>query len=224
MLKTPSLDLTVITPMYNEAAQIQNNIDKIVDALSGMDVTWEYILVNDGSLDNSLELAEEAMTDCECCRIIHYPRNRGRGYALRQGFAAAKGRYIITTESDLSWGESIIPQLYAAISHGDADVVIASVNLPGGKLANVPAHRVALSKVSNQVLHFQRNPRRDQLGQRRDRRHRSQEEKAGLLTYFPRHSPPLGRSVSAWLAQSIVHHLLDIRLLGNIDNNPRYFQ
>lgn len=154
MPKTPSLDLTVITPMYNEAAQIQKNIAKIIGVLSDMDVTWEYILVNDGSLDNSLELAEQATADCEHCRIIHYPRNRGRGYALRQGFEAAEGSYIITTESDLSWGESIIPQLYAAITQGDADVVIASVNLPGGKLTNVPAHRVALSKVGNQVLRW----------------------------------------------------------------------
>ena len=48
-----------------------------------------------------IEMAKRILKDLSTCRIIHYEKNRGHGYALRQGIYNARGRYIITTESDL---------------------------------------------------------------------------------------------------------------------------
>ena len=142
-------EITVITPMYNEAGSIQANIRRILAAMESLGVPWEYILVDDGSTDTGLEEARAQIGDNPCCRIIHYASNRGRGYALRQGFSVARGKYIVTTESDLSWGPEIVPSLYARLVRDDCDIVVASVHLPGGGLENVPPARRWLSSYGN---------------------------------------------------------------------------
>ena len=152
-MNTPSVpELTVITPMYNESAEIEENVRRIVEALESMDIEWEYLLVDDGSTDDSLSKAEGAIGGHPKCRIIHYRKNKGRGYALRQGFAHARGRYVLTTESDLSWGASIIGRLHEAILEEGGDMVIASIYLPGGGMRNVPFSRRALSSWGNKVM------------------------------------------------------------------------
>lgn len=144
--------LTLITPMYNEADCILENIEKVITSLESLNVSWEYILVDDGSTDNSYAIAKEALADRPNCRIIHYIPNRGRGYALRQGFNTARGEYVITTESDLSWGSGIISTLYNALVRSGDDVVIASTYLPEGGYENVPLFRRKLSSYGNEVL------------------------------------------------------------------------
>ena len=147
-------EISVITPMYNESARIQGNIGRILAALDRLGLAWEYILVDDGSTDDSLERAKAAIGTHPCCRIIRYPVNRGRGYALRQGFAAARGRYVITTESDLSWGEGIIRDLYGRLVCDGCDIVVASVYLPGGGFENVPFSRRLLSSFGNRIMRW----------------------------------------------------------------------
>lgn len=147
-------ELTLITPMYNESAQIERSLRSILAALEELHVTWEYILVDDGSTDDSLQKARAAIGDHPSCRIIQYQPNRGRGYALRQGFAAARGRYVVTTESDLSWGAEIVAKLYDTLRTTQADVAIASVHLPGGRMENVPFFRRALSAGGNKLVRW----------------------------------------------------------------------
>jgi dolichol-phosphate mannosyltransferase len=145
-------EISLITPMYNEAVRIERNVQMILQALEELRVTWEYILVDDGSTDDSCAKAEQILKGRSNCRIIHYEVNRGRGYALRRGFASAKGRYVITTESDLSWGADIIGRLYTALAETGADVVSASTYLPGGGMENVPFLRRALSVWGNRFM------------------------------------------------------------------------
>ena len=147
-------EVTLITPAFNEAASIEKDLGRILAAMEGLGVTWEYILVNDGSTDQTLDLAREIIGDRDNCRIVSYVRNRGRGYALRQGFARARGRYVITTEGDLSWGPEIIGRLYQALKATGDDVVIASVFLDGGGLKNVPRGRRMISSWGNVVMRW----------------------------------------------------------------------
>ncbi|KMP10761.1 hypothetical protein UR09_05255 [Candidatus Nitromaritima sp. SCGC AAA799-A02] len=138
--------------MYNEETCIESNLRKILDALNEFPASWEYILVDDGSVDQSCRIARETLNSHPRCRIIHYPVNRGRGYALRQGFAAAQGQYIITTESDLSWGPGIIRKLYEELISTGNDIVVASVFHEKGGFENVPLLRRLLSKWGNRVM------------------------------------------------------------------------
>jgi dolichol-phosphate mannosyltransferase len=147
-------NLSVICPMYNEGLAIRANVAKLVNALDQMPQAWELILVNDGSTDDSGEQVAALAAAEPRIRLFGYPRNRGRGYALRTGFRHARGRLIVTTESDLSWGADIIEKLLTALDSQDCDMVVASPHGPGGRLENVPAKRVFLSRFGNLILRF----------------------------------------------------------------------
>lgn len=138
--------------MYNEADCIRENIDKLINVLDSLGVRWEYLLIDDGSTDDSKAIAQGAFSDHPNCRVIHYSPNKGRGYALQQGFAAATGNYIITTEADLSWGENIISELYQALIRTGDDIIIASTYLSARGYKNVPIFRRKLSLYGNKIL------------------------------------------------------------------------
>ncbi len=154
MRDAPPYEVTLITPAFNEAESIKKDLGRILSALEELGVPFEYILINDGSTDGTLKLAREIIGSRANCRIVSYSRNRGRGYALRQGFAAARGRYVITTEGDLSWGPEIIGRLYEALKATGHDMVIASVFLDGGGLKNVPRGRRMISSWGNVVMRW----------------------------------------------------------------------
>lgn len=153
MTEQQTLDLTVVCPFYNEGALIQKNIVKMLAKLSTLDLTWELIVVNDGSTDDSLALAKDAAPDEPRLSILSYSTNKGRGHALRTGIAAARGDVIVTTEADLSWGEEVVENLYNAMqAWPDADIVVGSPNLEGGGYENVPYKRVLLSRLGNTII------------------------------------------------------------------------
>ena len=145
-------EITLITPMFNESGCIKENIKKIINSLQSLGVSWEYILINDGSTDDSYAIARECLAEYPNSKLIHYSQNRGRGYALRQGIDSATGKYVITTESDLSWGGGVISDLYSALKKRGDDIVIASTHMPEGGYENVPLFRRRLSSLGNRVI------------------------------------------------------------------------
>jgi dolichol-phosphate mannosyltransferase len=147
------MKVSVICPFFNEEAIIEKSIKDMATSLETLSHDWELILVNDGSLDNSFNLAMDAASKHPRIKAVGYDLNRGRGYALRYGITMAKGDIVVTTEIDLSWGDDIVHRLVAAFkSHPDADIIIASPNLPGGGYRNVPYHRVFLSRLGNSII------------------------------------------------------------------------
>lgn len=145
--------ITVISPLYNEEAGIRTAVESMLAKLRTLTEPWEYILVNDGSTDGSLGIIEELARKHKELRIVSYPVNRGRGRALREGFAAARGDIIITTEADSSWGENIVFEFLEKFrQEPELDMIIASTHKPGGGYKNVPWHRVMYSYWGNKIL------------------------------------------------------------------------
>ena len=145
--------ISVVCPFYNEAAIIEASIKRMLANLATLDKPWELIVVNDGSTDNSFALAHALMADNPKLRVVGYPNNRGRGFALRTGVAAAKGDIVVTTEVDCSWGDDIAHRIAKVFDEQpNTDMVIASPNLPPGGYANVPANRVIVSRLGNVLL------------------------------------------------------------------------
>jgi glycosyltransferase involved in cell wall biosynthesis len=138
--------------MYNEAGAIERNVLALLAELAGQGGDWELIVVDDGSLDDSRAIVARLAETRPRLRLVSYAPNRGRGYALRQGFKAARGDLVVTTESDLSWGPEIVTRLIAALRATGRDLVIASPHGPGGGMVNVPRHRVWLSRYGNRLL------------------------------------------------------------------------
>jgi glycosyltransferase involved in cell wall biosynthesis len=147
------VEVSVVCPFFNEEQIIESAISVLLDKMHELNTTWELIVVNDGSTDNSHDIAAEFCEKSPHLRLLSYPINRGRGYALRTGIAAARGEIIITTEIDLSWGEDIVQRLYSAMrEHQEADMVVASPHLSGGGYKNVPWKRVFFSRFGNKVI------------------------------------------------------------------------
>lgn len=150
--KEGMIDISLIIPAYNEAKIIAGTVGEL-DAFMRTHMpgrTFEIIVVDDGSTDGMAERL--AKLDMPVLRVERHPRNLGRGAGLRTGFAAARGAYVVTLDSDLSYAPSHIPRLVAPIESGQADIVLASAYHPRGEIRNVPFIRAKLSYYGNKVL------------------------------------------------------------------------
>ena len=147
------VDVSVVCPFFNEAGIIEHAVRHMLVQLRTLRGSWELIVVNDGSTDGSLALVELIAREHPELRVLSYPRNRGRGHALHTGILAARGDVVVTTEIDLSWGDTIVAELVDAMARWpDADIVVASPHLPGGGYRHVPFKRVWLSRIGNRVI------------------------------------------------------------------------
>lgn len=146
------MNLSVVIPTYNEELAIEQNVKEVFSVLKASSKNFEVLLVNDGSTDKTLEIVQKLTETEPNLKVVSYPKNRGRGYALRQGFSAASGEYIVATESDLNWGSDIILRLFQELKNGNADLVIASPHMKGGGMKNVPFSRYALSYLGNKIF------------------------------------------------------------------------
>jgi len=145
--------ISIVCPFYNEQAIIAASVTTMLRNLETLNTTWELIVVNDGSRDDSLAIVQEIAASEPRLRVVGYERNQGRGFALRTGLQHAKGDLVVTTEIDSSWGDDIVHRIVRAFQdHPDADVIIASPHLRGGGYRNVPLKRVLLSAVGNYVI------------------------------------------------------------------------
>ncbi len=145
--------ISVVCPFYNEEAILEWAAKLMLKNLSTLGEKWELILVNDGSRDGSLQIVRALEKINPELRVVSYPANRGRGYAIRAGVKEACGEIVVTTEADCSWGNDIVHRIVKKFREApDADIVIASPHLPGGAYKNVPPKRVFLSKLGNQII------------------------------------------------------------------------
>lgn len=152
--------ISVVCPFFNESAIIEGATRHMLAQLRGLDTDWELILVNDGSRDDSFALAKALEAEDSRLQVIGYDINKGRGFALATGIRAARGDIVVTTEVDCSWGDDIVGRIVAKFrAEPSADIVIASPNIDGGGYRNVPAKRVAISRIGNLLLRLAQSSR-----------------------------------------------------------------
>lgn len=113
--------LSVVMPVYNERATLA----RIVDRVLAVPIDKELILVDDGSTDGTRELLK-TLEGKPGVRVILHDQNRGKGAALRTGFAAAAGEIVIVQDADLEYFPEEYPELIEPIVEGWADVVFGS--------------------------------------------------------------------------------------------------
>src|SRR4030065_1651128 len=137
------MDLSIIIPMFNEAENVKATLDRFKETLASFNGTYEIVAVNDGSLDNTLEILTRLAEKDGKLKIVSYPKNIGRGMALRRGFKESGGEIIVSIDADLSYDPRYILDLLAALrDEQDIDFVLASPYMPGGSVENVPFSRL----------------------------------------------------------------------------------
>jgi len=112
--------LSVVIPCYNEASTVLTLIDRVLDS------PWvaEVIVVDDGSTDDTAARLTE-ITDGRVC-VISHAVNRGKGAALRTGFATATADYVVVQDADLEYDPAEYGELLGPLEAGLADVVYGS--------------------------------------------------------------------------------------------------
>ena len=149
------MDLSIVIPMFNESENVESTLIRVEEALASFNGAYEIIVVNDGSSDNTLEILNKLKEQDRKLKIVSYPKNIGRGMALRKGFQESKGEIVVSIDADLSYDPHYILDLVGALKSGqDIDFVLASPYMPGGGVRNVPWHRLWISKLGNRILRF----------------------------------------------------------------------
>ena len=112
--------ISVVAPVYNESASIKEFLGRLqtVTAAASGDYQWEFMLVDDGSRDNSLSLAKEFLAVEPRLRVVELRRNFGQTAALQAGLSAARGDIVISMDSDLQHFPEDIPLFLAEIEKG----------------------------------------------------------------------------------------------------------
>src|SRR5262245_49558692 len=103
----PQLDVSIILPVYNEAEHLVQEVNRVRAAMDASPYSYEIIIVDDGSSDDSAEVASQI----EGVRFLQFLENRGSGSARKAGTTAALGRVTVWTDVDMTYPNATIPQL-----------------------------------------------------------------------------------------------------------------
>jgi glycosyltransferase involved in cell wall biosynthesis len=117
------LDISVVIPLYNEDESLHELCEWIARVMSDHRFSYEVILVDDGSRDNSWNVIEKISAANSNIKGIKFRRNYGKSAALHEGFAATKGDVVITMDADMQDSPDEIPGLYKMIKEEGFDLV-----------------------------------------------------------------------------------------------------
>ncbi len=141
------MKLSIVIPIFNEAEVLETAIRRLLEVDLGPEVEAELIAVDDCSTDGTRERLVELGEELGFTVLLH-EQNRGKGAALRTGFTAATGEFVLIQDADLEYDPRDIPSLLTPVLSGQADVVY------GSRFTSGDAHRVLYywHYVANHVL------------------------------------------------------------------------
>ncbi len=114
--------VSAIVPVYNEATTVK----AVVERLQEVPLRVEIVAINDGSSDGTGKVLDALHETGSIQKVIHHPKNRGKGAAVRAGIQAATGHVVVIQDGDLEYDPSEFPALLEPIRVGKADAVYGS--------------------------------------------------------------------------------------------------
>jgi len=150
-----SLDLSIVIPAFNEAERIGPTLFDIHRWLQGpaADLRAEILVVDDGSSDNTVNFVNSLSGTIPNLSVLKSSPNRGKGFVVRLGMLAAKGRIVVMTDADGSVPAAQIPNLIEPILRREAEIVIGSRHVVGARAdQKPPLYRRLWSKFSNRIV------------------------------------------------------------------------
>lgn len=150
------MDLSIIIPLRDEEESLPELCDWIQNVMDAHQFSYEILLIDDGSIDNSWNVIEELNRRNPCIKGIKFQRNYGKSAGLNEGFRAAQGEVVITMDADLQDSPDEIPELRKMILENGHDIVsgwkkkrydnAVSKNIPS-KFFNAVTRRVTRIKL-----------------------------------------------------------------------------
>ena len=117
------MKISVVVPCYNEEESIQLFYDEISRVALTMDNEFEYIFVDDGSKDRTLEILKDLSTKDSRVKYLSFSRNFGKEAAIFAGFESCTGDYVVMMDADLQDPPSLLPQMLECIVNEGYDSV-----------------------------------------------------------------------------------------------------
>ncbi len=148
--------LSLIIPAYNEENRLPATLTRIAEYLATRDYSYELIVVDDGSSDDTRQIVRDFGATHSFVRLECYdddngkPLNKGKGFAVRHGVLNSWGRDVLFSDADLSTPIEEMEKLLPHISSGDYDIAIASRALPESNLdVHQPWYREWMGRTFN---------------------------------------------------------------------------
>jgi len=137
--------ISVLIPAFNEEEKIITTITETMKVLDQLKIEYEIIIVDDGSVDSTHEVVSINLINFNNkVKIKRYEHNKGKGYAIRNGFIFATGNYVLFLDADLDLHPSQIEFFLKLMRENKADVVIGSKRHKES-VVNYPINRKILS-------------------------------------------------------------------------------
>ncbi len=144
--------ISIVIPCYNEEASLSQLAQQLLPAIDKLSrkYTVEPIFVDDGSIDRTNELLHQHFAGLANVKIVKHEKNKNLGAALRTGFSQASGDLVAALDSDCTYSPELIATMIEMMDE-QTHIVTVSPYHPQGKVHNVPAHRIFLSKSASRL-------------------------------------------------------------------------
>jgi dolichyl-phosphate beta-glucosyltransferase len=126
-----NIPYSIVIPAYNEGERLRATLEKVLGYVHQQDWNSEVIVVNDGSLDDTINIVQEFVDKDPTVRLVENHSNRGKGYSVANGMMNARGDVVIFSDADLASPIEELPKLLDALASG-ADIAIGSRWLDAG--------------------------------------------------------------------------------------------
>jgi dolichyl-phosphate beta-glucosyltransferase len=142
--------LSVVIPAYNEERRLPQTLARVYDYLARQNYPGEVLVVDDGSRDQTAQLAEDFARSHAHVRLVRND-HRGKGYTVRTGMLAARGHIVLFSDADLSTPVEDVEKLMPWFERG-YDIVIGSREGAGAQRIREPFYRHLMGRVFNLIV------------------------------------------------------------------------
>ncbi len=148
--KSETPHLSVIIPAFNESERIVSTLNSVAAYLGAQSYSWEILVVDDGSSDDTAYLVNSTARDISGIRLLRR-EHFGKGWAVRAGMLEARGRYRFMCDADLAMPIEWLDRFLENMSVG-MDIVIGSREIAGAMRLDEPRYRHVMGRVFNWVV------------------------------------------------------------------------
>ena len=129
LMRRATTHLSVVVGCYNAARHLEKRLLGLVAFLDSLGRTYEVLIVDDGSLDESLPILRRLEASVQSINVLRNPRNMGKGFSIRNGILNSRGNYIIFTDVDMAYSNGNLLAVLEKLESGNP-VVVGNRRLP----------------------------------------------------------------------------------------------